>query len=80
MPSPDCVAEISDERIASIGTSVASWSGRDAEVLVDSIVLQQCRIRLATAQRRGSETKGWLRSERGMEADEARNASRGTDA
>ena len=80
MPSPHCVAEISDERIASIGRSVASRSGRDAAVRVDSIVLRQCRIRLVAVQRRGSGTEGCLRSERGMEADEARNASRGIDA
>ena len=80
LPSPHCVAEIFDERIASIGMSVASRSGRDAAVRVDSIVLRQCRIRLAAVQRRGSGTEGWLRSERGMEAHETRNASRGTDA
>ena len=80
MPSPHWVAEISDERIASIGRSVASRWGRDAAVRVESIFLRQCRIRLAPAQRRGSGTEGWLRSERGMAADEAWNASRGTDA
>lgn len=80
MPSLRFVTEISDERIASIGRSVASWSGRGAEVRVDSIALQQCRIRLAPAQRRGSGTEGWLRSERRMEAHETRNASRGIDA
>ena len=80
MPSPRFVAEISDERIASIGRSVALWSGRGAEVRVDSIALQQCRIRLAAVQRRGFGTEGWLRSELGMAAHETRNASRGIDA